>query len=402
MKHRLFLNLTLLIIILLGMNFAHAQAVANLTLYHDEDSLTLYIPGQQPSVSLTGLSFRAADRPDIYSLDQYLAFKGFPFEGVQGPICFRLVRNGSDSIPPQECYTAITLIQPVISANVFWSEGGVPLIVTVIQQRTEVAFCPLPVCSFQLAIEIPPPPSDTPTPPESVQVTNSKATAVNIRSGPGTNCAAVDALPVNGTELVCGRNEAGDWLNLCSDSQRWIAVQVVSTQSNIQSLPVIPSQPCPDGRIVANFNNCIDVNNVGGEIGRAYQTGTVTINYPTESGRGCVAKMDYTDVSWAGMWMKLGNLDMCPYHSLSFKVKSDHTLSQIKIEIKDSTRGQTSIIRTGQITTNWQDMSFVLSNFGSDGFNPTVASICSIDELAFVVESGGTGTLYIDNIYLWQ
>ncbi|MBZ0294904.1 MAG: hypothetical protein K8L99_20245 [Anaerolineae bacterium] len=117
-----------------------------LTLFLDENSLTLYVPQADVPVVLSDLAFQVQIGTDtvVRKLADYASFLGLPFDDLPTPICFRLVRAGTNSPLPLECQNIrLVLIQSLASADVFWFDplaAGARL-VTVYQDIELVGIC---------------------------------------------------------------------------------------------------------------------------------------------------------------------------------------------------------------------------------------------------------------------
>jgi hypothetical protein len=130
--------------------------------------------------------------------------------------------------------------------------------------------------------------------------------------------------------------------------------------------------------------------------------------YPEESGRGCVARLEYHISEWSAFWLKLQDADLTPYANLAFDIRADEPLPrELKIELKrfcdNGSCGQVSVYVIGGITPDWLTRSVPLSEFGSTGFAEPLSSMDSMDELVFtfeVLKSGTDGTVYLDNVRL--
>ena len=84
-------------------------------------------------------------------------------------------------------------------------------------------------------------PTSTPRIPQVVA-----QTIVNVRSGPGLNFTAIDALAPNQPVPMRGRNEAGTWwlIDAPSGGQGWVSDSVVSVR-NGTDVPIIPTPTAP-------------------------------------------------------------------------------------------------------------------------------------------------------------
>lgn len=120
MSRRFALVLVLLSSVFLS-HVALAQDSVELTILFDEDSLTVYVPGNQ-NVSLQGFGFEVAigDSRYVYLLEDYEAFRSLYFSNTPTPICFRLERQGSQKPVPRACQSVALLTQLVSDADVFW------------------------------------------------------------------------------------------------------------------------------------------------------------------------------------------------------------------------------------------------------------------------------------------
>src|SRR5262245_31085831 len=94
MKYRIGLILIGLCALLVGM--VRAQQNVAIAVYVDNDSLTVYIPGNE-TVSLQQLGFEVATvrGRETYYLENYDAFISLRFNAVRAPVCFRFERIGS-------------------------------------------------------------------------------------------------------------------------------------------------------------------------------------------------------------------------------------------------------------------------------------------------------------------
>jgi len=104
----------------------------------------------------------------------------------------------------------------------------------------------------------PPPEATAPTPPEITLPAPEPGTplataltAINFRSGPGTNYPSYGVAPQGAQGIVIGVNEDGDWwvvkVNnpaLVPEGQAWVSGEYVKTE-NAESVPVIPSPEPP-------------------------------------------------------------------------------------------------------------------------------------------------------------
>ncbi|MHB8624591.1 MAG: DPP IV N-terminal domain-containing protein [Aggregatilineales bacterium] len=125
-----FLRLIPLITGLLLVSVATVEAqstnIVDITLIRDRDSLTVFVPGAQP-ISLRGFYFQVERNgtPKQIQLESYSIFQSLNFDKIQGPICLRLLRNGSSPQIPQKCIDIqSTVTQFLADADVFWVDPG--------------------------------------------------------------------------------------------------------------------------------------------------------------------------------------------------------------------------------------------------------------------------------------
>jgi hypothetical protein len=166
--------------------------------------------------------------------------------------------------------------------------------------------------------------------------------------------------------------------------------------------PTLPPQP-----VIADFDSCTGVAEMGGQIGAAYEgANRLAESYVTEAEHGCVARLEYHIQEWSAFWLKLQGADFSPYTRLAFDIKADPTVgvpNQIKIELKRQVNDEISILYVSGITDQWQTISVNLSDFGHAGFGNPLTAYDAMDELVFTFEasrSGTQGVVYLDNIVL--
>ncbi len=83
-------------------------------------------------------------------------------------------------------------------------------------------------------------------------ITGTITASANLRSGPGTNFAVVEAGTSGQSVLADGRNEAGDWFRIRledSDESVWIFQSLITLDSDPMSLPVVNADA-----VAGNFN----------------------------------------------------------------------------------------------------------------------------------------------------
>ncbi|MBK8901974.1 MAG: SH3 domain-containing protein [Anaerolineaceae bacterium] len=84
------------------------------------------------------------------------------------------------------------------------------------------------------------PPASTPTPAPSANVATVATGALNVRSGPGIGYGVVAAAYQGQVVTLMARNNISSWvkIQLSSGTQGWVNVTLLSTSTNINSLPV--------------------------------------------------------------------------------------------------------------------------------------------------------------------
>ncbi len=107
-----------------GLLFEHtaAQESADIQIYRDQDTFTLYLPAGtlNRSVSLGGLRFEVGESRISYPFVGFRAFAGIALNRLSPPICFRLKRYGSHSPLPLSCDGIPVLTHELADYDVFW------------------------------------------------------------------------------------------------------------------------------------------------------------------------------------------------------------------------------------------------------------------------------------------
>jgi hypothetical protein len=158
--------------------------------------------------------------------------------------------------------------------------------------------------------------------------------------------------------------------------------------------------------MITDFDNCRRINNLGGEMGAAYNPpDNLTDTYITESARGCVARLAYKITGWAAFWLKLGDgADLSPYTWLTFDVRADPQPglpAEIKIELKRANGAEIMVSRVTGIGAEWKTLRVKLADFRPTGSNPSMTTLVDVQELVFTFEAAGTGpqgVVYVDSI----
>jgi hypothetical protein len=128
-------------------------------------------------------------------------------------------------------------------------------------------------------------------------------------------------------------------------------------------------------------------------------------SYVQETGRGCIARLEYNIVGWSAFWIQLQDADLSPYSQLVFDIKADpqkKVPGRAKVELKRADGQEVSILYISGITTDWQTMSVNLKDF-APGYAHPLSSFKNMRELVFTFEasqSGKAGVIYLDNIAL--
>ncbi len=170
--------------------------------------------------------------------------------------------------------------------------------------------------------------------------------------------------------------------------------------------PLVRATPTPGipPLVIADFDTCQRTNNLGGEMGAAYNSpDRLTESYIPEAGRGCVARLEYQVTGWAAFWLKLGGADLRSYSALTFDVRADGEAGipgQIKVELKRG-NGELLISQVTGIGPDWQPVRIPLADLRPTSHNPPLASFAGIDELVFTFEAGQAGrqgVVYLDDI----
>jgi hypothetical protein len=161
--------------------------------------------------------------------------------------------------------------------------------------------------------------------------------------------------------------------------------------------------------VVADFDSCAGVNNLGGQMGAAYNPpDSLVESYVEEAKRGCVARLDYGIGEWGAFWIKLQDVDLTPYNKLTFDVKADRQPglpNQMKVELKRANGAEVSIVYVSEIEADWKAISVPFTGFGPTGYTAPLSSFSGVEELVFTFEaakSGRQGVVYLDNITFEQ
>ncbi len=186
---------------------------------------------------------------------------------------------------------------------------------------------------------------------------------------------------------------------------------------NIQYLPdetaSALSAPVVEQMVVADFDSCGGINNLGGQMGAAYQPphNQLTENYIVKPDRGCVAKLTYQVRDWGAFWMKLPTPDLSAFREqngmLTFDIRANEPIPDgMQIELKrlclpNEGCGEMSVYYMTGITSEWQTHRVPLEGFGSIGWAPPLSTWDGVEELVFTFafpNAGNNGSIYLDNV----
>jgi len=181
----------------------------------------------------------------------------------------------------------------------------------------------------------------------------------------------------------------------------WLLVLALICTSCISVRRVTPAPPL----VVADFDGCTGANNLGGDMGAAYNSpDSLKESYVEEANRGCVARLQYEISDWAAFWIKMLGSDLKPYNKLAFDVKADSEPGipgQMKLELKRANGTEIAIAHVAGIGSDWKRIRIDLADFRPTGQNPPLATREGMEELVFTFESaksGRQGVIYLDNI----
>jgi hypothetical protein len=158
---------------------------------------------------------------------------------------------------------------------------------------------------------------------------------------------------------------------------------------------------------VADYDGCQSINNLGGEMGAAYNPpDSLVESYVEEAGRGRVARLQFDIEDWAAYWLRLEDADLRPYRTLRFDVRADPEpgfTGQMKVELKRKEGAEIVILYVADLGPEWKTVRVDLDDFRPTGTNPPLATRQGVEELLLVNEaakSGEKGVVYVDNIAL--
>lgn len=175
--------------------------------------------------------------------------------------------------------------------------------------------------------------------------------------------------------------------------------QAMNCEDTTLFVPLLRTPEIPP-LLVADFDTCHSPNNLGGEMGAAY-------NYPSDflletyvliPNRGCVANLEYEITDWAAFWLKLEGVDLSPYNTLTFDIRTltPNFSGQYKLELNRANDSEISVRIFPHTTSDWETLSFLLEDF-----EPPLSSWADMEELVLTFEAalaGNLGTVQVDNI----
>lgn len=136
-----------ILVVLLGLSGSLVAAQTDgvdVTIFVDAESLTVYVPGNQP-VALDGFGFEVEidGQPQTFPLFEYPSLRGIPLDLVEAPICFRLVLDTSTRVAPAPCADATLSRQRLTASDIFWYDTSInaPRPFTIVSGMVPVEFC---------------------------------------------------------------------------------------------------------------------------------------------------------------------------------------------------------------------------------------------------------------------
>lgn len=152
---------------------------------------------------------------------------------------------------------------------------------------------------------------------------------------------------------------------------------------------------------IADFDRCSNLNNLGGEMGAAYDPNLpsrLAEAYVSEPQRGCVVRLEYhlAESGWVAFWIKLQEANLTPYNTLSFWARANDAIAvKIKIELKPASSDQIAFVyQTLNLSGSWQRFNVPLRDF-------PLSSRTRMSELVFTLETQvgvPDGVIFLDTI----
>ena len=195
----------------------------------------------------------------------------------------------------------------------------------------------------------------------------------------------------------------------CARLAALVVCTVATTSCGPSSSPPARTDPIAlvTELVIADFDSCTGETEQGGMMGAAYDASAgdrLVESYVAETGRGCVARLEYEIAGWSAFWTQLQGADLSPYSQLAFDVRGDTQKNiprRVKIELKRQVDQEVSITYVSGITTDWQKVNVNLADFGPTGYTAPLSGFTDMKELVFTFEAtqaGGAGVVYLDNI----
>lgn len=170
------------------------------------------------------------------------------------------------------------------------------------------------------------------------------------------------------------------------------------------SSPTPTFTPTPLTLTIADFDRCNNLNNLGGEMGAAYDPNMpsrLAETYVAEPRRGCVVRLEYhlAENGWVAFWIKLQEANLARYNTLSFWARANEAMTvKVKIELKPAGSDQIAFVyRTLNLSGNWQRFDIPLRDF-------PLPSRTRMNELVFTLEARQIGVpdgvIFLDTIFV--
>ena len=175
-------------------------------------------------------------------------------------------------------------------------------------------------------------------------------------------------------------------------------------------LPAIFTPPPIPPLLVADFDACNNINNLGGRMGSAYNwPDFMTERFDPYPNRGCVAQIIYKEPeNWAAFWIKLQKVNLNEYNTFVFDIYSaTGSLNTIQLELKrycsNGNCEEISVKNIDDFGNKWKTVRVNLADFGPAGITgiSPLSSWENIEELTFTLKrdyAKTDGIFLIDNI----
>lgn len=166
------------------------------------------------------------------------------------------------------------------------------------------------------------------------------------------------------------------------------------------------AEPTPEPILVTDFDTCGPINDLGGNSGAAFnEPDRLVETFPQEPNRGCVVRLEWTVIGWAGYWQQLMNADFSKHRSLTFDIRVDEEKGipgQVKVELKGDNE-RVGVAHVNGVDQEWKTISIPLDSFVNPGYGNRLGRLSDLQELVFVVErdkSGAEGVLFLDSVMI--